>query len=116
MSFTTSIPTTPERRTNNSLPPNIKKMWKQSKEDNDKIMAFWVRKASIKSEIRDALKENWSDSLNLCRSEDRLGCGDKFNTPPGLSLLGKRKAKSMPGHRTQKRRNDDVTCVKKLKF
>ena len=103
-----SPPTTPERRTNNSLPPNIKKNWWNYKKD--KILAYWVPKDSIKSKRRDALKENRSVSLNLNRSEDRLGCGYKFNTTPPIS--GDTNPEIKVGHRTKRRRTGDVTFVK----
>ena len=107
-----SIPTTPKRRTNNDSPPNIKRNWKQSKENHDNILAYWVPKDSIKAKRREALKENRSVSLNLCRSEDRLGGGYKFMTPPGTSLLGKRKRESIGEHRTKIRRNAKVKVTK----
>lgn len=100
-----SPPTTPERRTNNHSPPNIMENYK-----NDKILAYWVPKDSIKSKRRDALKENRSVSLNLNRSEDRLGCGYKFNTTPPIS--GDTNPEIKVGHRTKRRRTGDVTCVK----
>ena len=115
---TPSTPTTPRIGTRNSSPPNIKENWCHYKKDN--ILAYWVPKDSIKAKrrqaLKQALKENMSVSLNLYRSEDRLGCDHKFNTPPGPSLLGKRKAKSMPGHRTKRLRHEEITCVTRLKF